>query len=106
MTKREYSKQFRDLPDALSAKEVAAALRINIKTAYKLIKSGTIPSIKIGREYRVSKTELINFLRQCDKGHSNPVYLFSVNSSDSLWTCGKSCGSVAVAKGKHLRKGA
>lgn len=106
MTKREYAKQFCNLPDALSAKEVSEALRINIKTAYKLIKTGTLPSIKIGREYRIAKAELINFLRQRDKDSSNPVYVVSVNPSDSPWTYKNSCSSVAVAKGKHLRKGA
>lgn len=106
MTKKEYAKQFCNLSDALSAKEVSEALRINIKIAYKRIKSGTLPSIKIGREYRVSKTELINFLRQRDKDGSNPVYVVSVNSSDSPWTYKNSCSSVTVAKGKQLRKGA
>ena len=104
MTKKEYAKQFHDLPDALSAKEVSEALRINIKTAYKLIKSGTLPSVKIGREYRVAKAELINFLRRRDKGSLNPVFIVSEKSFDSPWTYQKACGSVAVAKGKQLRK--
>ena len=55
MTRREYAKQFRDLPDALSATEVAQTLRVNIKTVYEQLHSGAIPSVRVGREYRVAK---------------------------------------------------
>ena len=106
MTKKEYGKQFHDFPDALSAKGIADMLRVNIKTAYKLIRSGTLPSVKIGREYRVAKDEVINFLRQRDKESTNPKCVVSVNNLHSPWTCENSCSSVAVAKGKQLRKGA
>lgn len=35
---------------------------ISIKTGYKLLKEEKISSIKVGREYRVTKVDLIDFL--------------------------------------------
>ena len=61
MTKKEYIKKFRDLPDALSAVEVADTLRVNVKTVYKLICTGAIPAVRVGREYRVAKETLIDY---------------------------------------------
>ena len=82
MTKKEYTKKFRDLPDALSAEELAAALRVNVKTAYKLIRSGAISAVRVGREYRVAKSALIDYLRSAEKkGESK--YVLSANSARS-----------------------
>ncbi len=80
MTKKEYIKQFRDLPDALSAEELAEALRVNVKTVYKLIRAGAIPAVRVGREYRVAKGALIDFLRSAEKRGENK-YVLSANSS-------------------------
>lgn len=80
MTKKEYIKQFRDLPDALSAEELAAVLRVNVKTVYKLIRAGAIPAVRVGREYRVAKEALIGFLRSAEKRGENK-YVLSANSS-------------------------
>ncbi len=82
MTKKEYIKKFHDLPDALSAVEVADALRVNVKTVYKLIRTGAIPAVRVGREYRVAKGELIGFLRNSEKRGENK-YVLSANSSRS-----------------------
>lgn len=67
MTRREYAKQFRDLPDVLSATEVAQTLRVNIKTVYEQLHSGAIPSVRVGREYRVAKESLIDYLRSAER---------------------------------------
>ena len=80
MTKKEYTKRFQDLPDALSAVEVAETLRVNVKTVYTLIRSGAIPAVRVGREYRVAKEALIGFLRSAEKRGENK-YVLSANSS-------------------------
>lgn len=68
MTKKEYAKKFQDLPDALTAAEVAGALRVNIKTVYdKLLRTGVLPAVRVGREYRVAKESLIAYLRSMEK---------------------------------------
>ena len=82
MTKKEYGKKFRDLPDALSAKELAQALRVNVKTVYKLIRNGEIPAVRVGREYRVAKGTLVDYLRSTERKAGNK-YVLSDNSSRS-----------------------
>ncbi len=56
-------KDIKRYPDALTVKEVAEILRICTKTAYKLINENTIPSVRIGRESRVLKRDLMCYLR-------------------------------------------
>ena len=80
MTRKEYAKQFRELPDALCAAEAAELLRVNVKTVYKQIRVGAIPAVRVGREYRIAKSALINYLRSAEKkGESR--YVLSDNSS-------------------------
>lgn len=76
MTKKEHEKELRCYPAVLTAAEVAEVLRVSTKTVYKLIKEKSLPAVKVGRENRIAKSHLINYLRQIDKGDSNPkVYL-------------------------------
>ena len=63
MTKKEYEKAFRDLPDALTPQEAAGILRVSVKTVYKLLRTNALPSVRVGREYRIAKTKLICYLR-------------------------------------------
>lgn len=99
MTKREYRKALSSYPEALTASEVAEILRICTKTVYKLIKQGEIPAVKIGRENRISKSVLISYLRNKDKGSPNPKCVCSENSAGAVWTSGRSCGSVCGTSG-------
>ena len=93
MTKKEYRKALSSYPEALTASEVAEILRVCTKTVYKLIKQGEIPAVKIGRENRISKSVLISYLRNKDKGSTNPKCV----CSGVVWTSGRSCGSVCGA---------
>ena len=97
MTKKEYRKALSSYPEALTASEVAEILRVCTKTVYKLIKQGEIPAVKIGRENRISKSVLISYLRNKDKGA--PKCVCSENSAGAVWTSGRSCGSVCGASG-------
>ena len=99
MTKKEYRKALSSYPEALTASEVAEILRVCTKTVYKLIKLGEIPAVKIGRENRISKSVLISYLRNKDKGSPNPKCVCSENSAGTVWTSGRSCGSVSGASG-------
>lgn len=63
MTRRERERELRSYPMALTVPEVAEILRVCTKTVYKLIKENSIPSVKIGREIRVSKVRLIDYLQ-------------------------------------------
>ena len=84
MTKKEYKKALSSYPEALTASEVAEILRVCTKTVYKLIKQGEIPAVKIGRENRISKSVLISYLRNKDKGSPNPKCVCSENSAGAV----------------------
>lgn len=64
MTRRERERELRTYPAALTVPEVAEILRVCTKTIYKLIRNGTLPSVKICREIRVSKVRLIDYLQK------------------------------------------
>ena len=53
---------FDDLPLALTVLEAAAALRIGMSTAYNLVRCGKIRSVKVGKQLRVPKSALMEFL--------------------------------------------
>ena len=63
MDNREYTKALKNYPMALNVREVAEILRISTKLVYRLIKNGTILSVKIGRENRIPKADLITYMR-------------------------------------------
>lgn len=100
MTKKEREKELRCYPAALTAAEVAEILRVSIKTVYKLIKEKTLPAVKVGRENRIAKSQLIEYLQQKDSSSSNPRVYFLEKASDNVWTCKPSCDIVRVGKNK------
>ena len=61
MDKTRYCSQ-RELPLTLRVTEVASVLGIGRNSAYNLINSGELKSVRIGRQIRVSKEELLRFL--------------------------------------------
>lgn len=58
-----YSLIFTDYPDVLSADQLCEVLGgIGKKTVYKLLKEEKIRAFKVGREYRIPKLYVINYL--------------------------------------------
>ena len=100
MTKKEREKELRCYPAALTVAEVAEILRVSTKTVYKLIKEKTLPAVKVGRENRIAKSQLIDYLQQKDRTGSNPTVYFLEKTSDNVWTCEPTCGIVRVGKNK------
>lgn len=47
--------------------ELQEILSIGRNTAYQLLRSGTIPSIRVGKEYRIPKDAVIHYLSQWKK---------------------------------------
>ena len=70
-------------PDALTAEETAKLLRVNVKTVYKLIRNNELPAVKVGRSFRVSKTELTDYIGG-ERISSNPKCVLSDNSSNPV----------------------
>jgi excisionase family DNA binding protein len=53
---------FEQYPEVVTAAEVAAMLRIGRNSAYDIIRSGAIPSIKAGRSLRMAKSAVAEYL--------------------------------------------
>ena len=105
MTKKEITKSLCGYPTALNVKETAQILRVSTKTVYKLIAERKLPAVKVGRENRIAKSELIKYLRQGEKTSSHPGVTFTKMASNIVWTSQNTCGIVCVAEKKN-KKGA
>ncbi len=55
-------KMFSKYPDVISIKELTIMLNIGKNTAYELLESGELKSIKIGKQYRIPKQFVIEYL--------------------------------------------
>ena len=75
-------------------------LRVSMKTVYKLIKEKSLPAVKVGRENRIAKSQLIDYLLQKGSSGSNPRVYFVEKTSDNVWTFKPSCDIVRVGKTK------
>ena len=48
----------------LTVAEVAANMRVSNMTVYRLIKSGEMPAVRVGKGYRIRESELQRFLEE------------------------------------------
>ena len=48
----------------LSLEEVADILGVTYQLIYRLVRSGELPAVRLGKLYRVSRTDLDNYLTQ------------------------------------------
>lgn len=55
------------LDDLSTVPELAAALKIGRNTAYELIRAGIVPSIRIGRQIRISKQAIIDYIARSER---------------------------------------
>ena len=53
---------FKDYPDVIRPNELSKMLHIGRTKTYQLIKSGTLPSRRIGGNYFIRKTDVIDFM--------------------------------------------
>ena len=56
-----------ELPVTLRAEELMPILGIGRNTAYELVRSGRLHSIRVGRQVRIPKNALIEFLENTEK---------------------------------------
>lgn len=52
--------------------DIAAALRVSNMTIYRLINSGELPAVKIGRSFRVTEWHLREYLEQSTTHDGDP----------------------------------
>ena len=62
-----YSIMLKEYPDVLDINQMCEILGVSTKTGYKILKTGKINSLKIGRTYRIPKVHIISFLRMIEE---------------------------------------
>ena len=65
-----YKSVFKEYPDVLDAKQVGMLLGVSTKVVYRLLRDGSIVSLKIGREFRVPKVNVMKYV----KIFGSPIY--------------------------------
>lgn len=50
------------LPSFLTTEEVLGYLKVNPRTIYRLIRSGELPAIRIGRQWRFRRSDLNDWI--------------------------------------------
>lgn len=55
-------KEYESMTKTLTTIELLKALKVNRPTLYKLLASGQIPAVKVGRAWRVSEENLGEFI--------------------------------------------
>lgn len=64
-SQRYYKSMFKTYPDVVNVKQLQTMLGgISKKLAYQLLQNKIIKSIKIGRQYKIAKTDVITYLTQ------------------------------------------
>lgn len=61
-----------ELPLLMSVEELMPVLGIGRSTAYELVRSGQIFSIRVGRQFRIPKQALMDFINQSDRKSCDP----------------------------------
>lgn len=62
-TREIYSSVFNDYPDVLDVKQVSQLLGVSKKTVYRLLRNKAIESLKVGREFRVPKVNVMKYVK-------------------------------------------
>ena len=60
--KENYDLMFTEYPDLVNVVQLKQMLDIGITLAYRLVKNNTIKAIKVGREYKIPKRNIIAYL--------------------------------------------
>ncbi len=60
--KEDYGLMFTSYPDLVNINQLKEMLGIGINLAYRLVRNKTIPSVKVGREYKIPKRNVIYYL--------------------------------------------
>lgn len=60
--KENYDLMFTSYPDLVNVVQLKEMLGIGITLAYRLVKNKNIPALKVGREYKIPKRNVIAYL--------------------------------------------
>ena len=62
-TQEIYKSVFKEYPDILDVKQVSVLLGVSTKIVYRLLKDGSLASLKIGREFRIPKVNVMRYVK-------------------------------------------
>ena len=60
--------------------------------------------MKVGREIRIAKSNIIDYLRQGNCKKSNPIHVDNDESSGDRWTSSENCDIIRFADGGYILK--
>ena len=66
----------------LTTEEVLAYLIVNLRTIYRLIKAGSIPAVRVGRQWRFRKRDLDTWLES--QRHNEPKSMATIKSRSRI----------------------
>jgi excisionase family DNA binding protein len=90
--------QWSDLPLVLTSDQAAAVLQINRRTLTNMLDRGTLRGVKIGKESRVSRAEMMRFVEGI--GTKTPPVTTSVRSEATATLVNK--GGLLVVRAEPL----
>ena len=61
-----FNTTFKTYPDVLNVSQVSEILGVSTKTVYRLLRQNTISSLRVGREFRIPKIQLMRYVRIFD----------------------------------------
>ena len=88
---------FCNYPDAMTLAQFAECLNISTKLASRLVHEEKVFAKKVGREYRISKSSVIEFVRG-ERKHKKESCVVNVTSNPQHWTLNTSCDIVCGTK--------
>jgi excisionase family DNA binding protein len=62
-----YRVTLRKYPDLLNVEQISGILGVSTKTVYKMIRNGELSYIKTGREYRIPKVTVLQYMNLLQK---------------------------------------
>lgn len=65
--------QFQDYPDMLTPPQLMKMLSMSKTSTYRLLSENVIPSIKLGRVYRIPKVYVIQYIKEHISGVTAPA---------------------------------
>lgn len=93
---------FCNYPDAMTLAQFAECLNISTKLASRLVHEKKVFAKKVGREYRISKSSVVEFVRG-EKKHKKESCVVNVTSNPQDWIIEDKCGILcAAAKRKEV----
>ncbi len=90
---------FCNYPDVMTLTQLAECLGVSTKLASRLIHEGKFFVRKVGREYRISKSSVMEYTRG-ERKRKKESCVVNVTSNPQHWTLNTSCDIVCGAKNK------